>query len=235
MTVTNPRAVIVDEIKNAVQGASSVVCISFLGINVEQDTRLRKEMRENNVFYKVFKNTLIGRALEGTDFDKLSADLEGSTALAISKDDATSPARIAAKYAQEVKTFKLKGGVVEGVYYDASKMAEIASIPGRDVLISRLLASLNAPVANFARVLDQLAKRGGPAKSEPEATDTAADTEDTKAVKDTTPDKDAITTQDLTSGDDAKNADLVASGKAAKAADETTLKTDIAAAEKSAD
>lgn len=161
MADTNPRAKKVDEIKQAVEGAKSVVTVSFLGINVEEDTRLRKELRENNVFYKVFKNTLIGRAFEGTKLDRLSAELKGSTALAVSKEDATAPARIIAKYAGQIDSLKLKGGIVEGNYYDAASMAEIAAIPAREVLISRLLGSLNSPVANLARVLDQLAKKSG--------------------------------------------------------------------------
>lgn len=168
MAETNPRAKIVDEIKEAVDGASSVVTVSFLGINVEQDTRLRKELRENNIYYKVFKNTLIGRAFKGTDLEQLSADLKGSTALAVAKDDATAPARIISKYTKEVKTLELKGGVVEGVYYDAAQMGEIANIPSREVLISRLLGSLNAPLANLARVLSEIAKKGGYGEAAPE-------------------------------------------------------------------
>lgn len=170
MEKTNPRAAIVDEIKTMVDGAGSVVTVSFLGINVEQDTRLRRELRENKVSYKVFKNTLIKRALEGTDLEQLSADLAGSTALAVSKDDVTAPARIIAKYAKEVESLKLKGGVVEGVYCDALRMSEIAAIPGREVLLSRLLGSLNSPLSKLARVLNQLSEQGlmpagGPAES----------------------------------------------------------------------
>lgn len=154
---------IVDEIKGLLDGAQSAITVEYLGINVDQDTKLRKELRENGVSYKVFKNTLINRAVQGTEFEGLAADLKGSTALATSKTDATAPARIVAKHAKTIQALNLKGGVVEGTYYDAAGMAQIAEIPGREELLSRLLGSLQSPIANFARVLNQVAEKGGEA------------------------------------------------------------------------
>ena len=150
---------IIDEVKAMLDGAQSAVCVKYLGITVEADTRMRKELRENGVSYKVFKNTLIKRAAEGTDFEKLAPILEGPTALAVSKTDATAPARIVAKYAKDIQAVELKGGVVEGEFYDEKQIAEIANIPGRDTLISRLLGSMQSPVTNFARVLKQIAEK----------------------------------------------------------------------------
>ena len=150
-----------DEVKAMLDGAQSAVAVKYLGITVEQDTKMRKELRENGVSYKVFKNTLIKRAAEGTDFEKLAPVLEGPTALAVSKTDATAPARIIAKYAKDTKIIELKGGVVEGEFYDDKKIAEIANIPGRDVLLGRLLGSMQSPIANFARVLKQIAEKDG--------------------------------------------------------------------------
>lgn len=152
---------IVEEVKAMLDGAQSAVAVKYLGITVEQDTKMRKELRENGVSYKVFKNTLIKRAAEGTDFEKLAPVLEGPTALAASKTDATAPARIIAKYAKDTKIIELKGGVVEGEFYDDKKIAEIANIPGRDVLLGRLLGSMQSPIANFARVLKQIAEKDG--------------------------------------------------------------------------
>ena len=154
---------IVDEIKGILDGAHSAIAVEYLGINVDQDTRLRKELRENGVIYKVFKNTLIKRAVAGTEFEGLIPDLEGPTALAVSKTDATAPGRIIAKYAKEIKPLELKGGVVEGNYYDKKAMAVVAEIPGREVLLSRLLGSLQSPIANFARVINQVAEKNGDA------------------------------------------------------------------------
>ena len=152
---------IVDEIKSVIDGAQGVVAVKYLGITVDQDTKLRKELRENGVTYKVYKNTLIKRAIAGTEFEPLGADLEGSTALAVSKTDATAPARIISKYFKEAPMLELKGGIVEGKYYDAKQMVAIAAIPGREELLSRLLGSLQSPIANFARVINQIAEKNG--------------------------------------------------------------------------
>ncbi|MBQ8934719.1 MAG: 50S ribosomal protein L10 [Lachnospiraceae bacterium] len=152
---------IVDEIKSVMDGAQSVIAVKYLGINVDDDTKLRKELRENGVVYKVYKNTLIKRAIAGTEFAGLEPDLEGPTALAVSKTDATAPARIVAKYMKTIKPLELKGGIVEGTYYPASQMDAIAAIPGREELLSRLLGSLQSPITNFARVLNQIAEKNG--------------------------------------------------------------------------
>jgi large subunit ribosomal protein L10 len=159
---------IVDEIKGILDGAQAAVTVGYLGITVDQDTKLRKELRENGVIYKVFKNTLITRAVEGTEFDGIVPDLKGSTALAVSKTDATAPARIISKYAKDIESLNLKGGVVEGTYYDAEGMKKIAAVPGREELLSRLLGSLQSPIANFARVLNQVAEKGGEAAPQAE-------------------------------------------------------------------
>ena len=152
---------IVDEIKSVIDGAQSVVAVRYLGITVDQDTKLRKELRENGVVYKVYKNTLIKRAIDGTEFAGLEPDLEGPTAIAVSKTDATAPARIVAKYVKTVGPLELKGGIVEGEYYSAEGMTAIAAIPSRDELLSRLLGSLQSPITNFARVLNQVAEKSG--------------------------------------------------------------------------
>ncbi len=161
---------IVDEIKEMLDGAQSAVAVRYLGITVEQDTKLRKELRENGVSYKVYKNTLIKRAAAGTEFEALAPDLEGPTALAVSKTDATAPARIVAKYAKDIKVLELKAGVVEGQYYDKAGIGTIATIPGREELISKLLGSLKSPLSNFARVLNQIAEQGGGASAKAEET-----------------------------------------------------------------
>ena len=97
---------IVDEIKANIEGAASIVLVDHRGLTVEQDTRLRKALREAGVTYKVYKNTLMKRAFEGTDFAQLDPNLEGPSAIAISKDDATAPARILAKFAKEAEALE---------------------------------------------------------------------------------------------------------------------------------
>ena len=148
---------IVDEIIENLKDAKGAVLADYRGLTVEQDTALRKTMRESGVTYKVYKNTLIKRAIAGTEFEALAPDLEGPTAIAISKDDATAPARILYDFAKKAEALELKSGVVEGTYYDNKGIAVIATIPSRDELISKFLGSIQSPVSNFARVIKQIA------------------------------------------------------------------------------
>ena len=149
---------IVDEIAANIADAQSVVVVDYCGLTVEQDTRLRKELRENDVIYKVYKNTMMNFAFKGTDCESLSQHLEGPNAIAISKTDATAPARILAKFAKEAKALEIKAGIVEGTYYDATGMEAVSKIPSRDELLGKLLGSIQSPIANFARVISQIAE-----------------------------------------------------------------------------
>jgi len=149
---------IVEEISESIKDAQGVVLVDHRGLTVEEDTRLRKQLREAGVVYKVYKNTMMKRAFDGTQFEDLNKHLEGPSAIAISKEDATAPARILSKFAKEAPALELKAGVVEGNYYDVDGIKSLASIPSREELLSKLLGSMQSPIANFARVVDQIAK-----------------------------------------------------------------------------
>lgn len=157
------KAPIIDEIKGYVDKASAAVLVDYRGLTVEEDTKLRKALREAGVVYKVYKNTYLNRAFEGTAFAELAQHLEGPTAVAFGLDDATAPARVLAEFAKKAPNLEFKGGVVEGVYYDVKGLEKVAQIPSRDTLISKLLGSLQSPVANMARVLKQIAEKNGEA------------------------------------------------------------------------
>ena len=159
--VVDRKQPVVQEIAALLDGASSAVLVSYIGIPVDLDTQLRKELREAKVSYKVYKNTMINLAVQGTPFEALSGDLKGSTALAVSKEEATTPARIIDEYSKKAPMLKLKAGVVEGDYYDEEGIQKVAKIPGRNELLSRLLGSLQSPIANFARVIKQVAEKDG--------------------------------------------------------------------------
>ena len=169
---------IVAEISEAIKDAQSVVLVDYRGLTVEQDTNLRKQLREAGVTYKVYKNTMMNFAFKGTDFEQLAPYLEGPSAVAISTTDATAPARILAKFAKDAKALEIKAGVVEGTVYDANGMQAIAAIPSRDELISKLLGSLQSPITNFARVMNQLAEKGGASACEAPATEAPAEAAD---------------------------------------------------------
>ncbi len=166
---------IVDEISANIKDAQSVVLVDYRGLTVEQDTRLRKQLREEGITYKVYKNTMMNFAFKGTDCEALAPHLEGPSAIAISKTDATAPARILCKFAKEADKLEVKAGIVEGSVYDAAGIAEIAKIPSREELLSRLLGSMQSPVANLARVLNQIAEKGGADACEPAAKEEAAE------------------------------------------------------------
>ena len=157
---------IVAEISEVIKDAQSVVLVDYRGLTVEEDTALRKQLREAGVNYKVYKNTLMNFAFKGTDFEALAPFLNGPSAIAVSTEDATAPARILADFAKKAKNLEIKAGVVEGDLYDAKGMAAIASIPSRDVLISKLLGSLQSPITNFARVIKQIAEKDGEVAAE---------------------------------------------------------------------
>ena len=152
---------VVEEIANSVKDAQSVVLVNYSGLTVEQDTILRKELREAGVQYKVYKNTMMNFAFKGTACEPLCQHLEGTNALAISATDATAPARILAKYAKQYPVLELIAGVVEGNYNDKAGIEALASIPSRDELLGKLLGSIQSPISNLARVLNQVAEAGG--------------------------------------------------------------------------
>ena len=150
-------AAIVEDVKDA----QSIVLVDYRGITVEEDTELRKQLREAGIIYKVCKNTMMKRAFEGTAFAGLNPYLEGPSAIAIAKDNATAPAKILVDFAKKAPKLEIKAGVCEGNVYDVAGVQELAKIPSREVLLGRLLGSMNSPVANFARVIKQIAEKDG--------------------------------------------------------------------------
>lgn len=150
---------VVEEIKGHVQNAKAAVLVDYRGLTVAEDTELRKALRDAGVVYKVYKNTMLNFAFKGTEYEALSKDLEGPTAVAFGLEDATSPARIINDLAKKMPKLEFKSGVVEGTYYDKKGIEVIATIPSREVLISRLLGSMQSPIANLARVLKQIAEK----------------------------------------------------------------------------
>lgn len=170
MAKVEQKQPIIKEISDYLNGASAAVLVNYRGLTVEQDTVLRKQLRESGIIYKVYKNTMINFAVKDTEFADLAPLLEGPTAIAISKDDATAPARIIAQFAKTAPLLEMKAGVVEGTFYDAAGINAIAEIPSRDVLLGRLFGSMQSPIANLARVLNQIAEKGGAgAAEEPKA------------------------------------------------------------------
>lgn len=149
----------IDEIKDNFDGAQGVVVVNYSGLTVEQDTQLRKQLREAGVVYKVYKNTLVKRVVAGTEFEPIADTLEGTNAIAFCKTDATAPARILANFAKTADALELKCGVVEGTFYDAAGIATIATIPSREELLSKLLEVSSHLLQTLLVLLSRLLRR----------------------------------------------------------------------------
>ncbi len=158
MAKTELKKPVIDAISEVIKDAQSVVLVDYRGLTVDQDTKLRRQLREAGVTYKVFKNTMMNFAFKGTDCESLCDLLEGPNAIAVSKTDATAPARILNKFAKENPELELKAGIVEGAFYDQAGIKAIANVPSREELLSKLLGSMQSPIANFARVVKQIAE-----------------------------------------------------------------------------
>ena len=153
------KQIIIDEIKDKFERAESAVVFDYMGITVAEADEMRKKLREAEVDYTVYKNTLVKRAIEGTKYEALGEILEGPSGFAFSYDDATAPARVLNDARKAYKKMEFKGGIIEGEYYDKENIEKIAAIPSRDTLISKFMGSIQSPIANFARVVAQIAEQ----------------------------------------------------------------------------
>ena len=151
------KQIIIDEIKEKLEKAQSAVVIDYIGTTVAEADAMRKKLREANVDYTVYKNTLVKRAIVGTKYEGLAQVLDGPSAFALSYDDATAPARVLDGVMKEYKKMAFKAGVVEGVYYDAKGIEAIAAIPGRDELIAKFMGSIQSPVSKLVRTFQAIA------------------------------------------------------------------------------
>ena len=150
---------VIDEIKAYANEAKSIVLIDYRGLTVGEDTELRSKLREEGVVYKVYKNTMLNLAFKGTEYEELTKDLAGPTAVAFAIEDETAAARVIQNASKTMPALEFKSGIVDGTYYDVEGIKVIASIPSRDELLSKLLGSLQAPISNLARVLKQIAEQ----------------------------------------------------------------------------
>lgn len=163
---------IVEEISETIKDAKTLVLVDYRGLTVEQDTNLRKQLREAGVAYKVYKNTFMNFAFKGTDYEGLSDLLNGPSAMATCDTDATAAARVLCKFAKDTPALEIKGGVVEGNVYDVAGIQKISAIPSREELLSKFLGSIQSPITNFARCMNQLAEKGGASATETASTET---------------------------------------------------------------
>ena len=148
----------VAEIKEKLQKANSVVINKYQGLTVEEDTLLRKNLREAGVEYKEYKNTLVTIAAKELGLEGIVEYLEGPVSIAFGYEDVTVAARVLNDFAKDHKKLELKAGIVEGEVYDEAKIKQLATIPSKEVLIAKLLGSIKSPIASFARVINAIAE-----------------------------------------------------------------------------
>ena len=153
----------VADLSAKIAGAVTGVVVDYRGITVADDTVLRKELRENGVDYFVVKNTILKRAIEGTDLDEMKSVLEGTTAIALSADDYTAAARILNKYAEAHDNFKIKSGFLDGKIIDNATITSLAKLPTKEVLLATVCNAFQAPIAAFARALQAVVDKDGSA------------------------------------------------------------------------
>lgn len=164
--VLESKKVKVEKLTELLKGSVSGVLVDYKGITVDEDTQLRKELREAGVKYFVEKNTMLKRAFDNIGMEGFDEVLNGTTAIAVSADDQTAPARILGKFAEKDENkFNLKAGFIEGVVYDAAGVQRLSKIPSKDVLLAQLVGSLQGPIQKLAATLQALADK----KNEEEA------------------------------------------------------------------
>ena len=156
----------VAELKEKIAASVTGVIVDYKGITVADDTAIRKELRENGVEYFVVKNTILSRAVEGTELEGIKSVLEGTTAIALSKEDYTAAARILCKFADDHENFKVKSGFLDGKVADVATITAIAKLPSKEVLLATVCNVLQAPIAAFARVLQAVVDKNGSADAE---------------------------------------------------------------------
>lgn len=156
----------VAEIKEKLEKAQAVVLAKYQGLTVEEDTLLRKNLREAGIEYKVYKNTLVTLVVKELGIEGFDEYLEGPVSIAFGYDDVTAPARILNDFAKDHKALELKAGIVDGELYDAAKIQQLATIPSKEVLIAKLLGSIKSPISSFARVISAIADSKGTESAE---------------------------------------------------------------------
>ena len=156
----------VADLAERMKASCAGVIVDYKGINVEDDTKLRKELRENGVEYFVVKNTILSRAIEGTSVEGMKSVLEGTTAIALSKEDYTAAARILCKFAEGHDNFKVKSGFLDGEVADIATIESLAKLPTKEVLLATVCSAFQAPIAAFARVLQAIVDKDETADAE---------------------------------------------------------------------
>ena len=175
--ILEQKKAVVESLADKMGRATSGVLVKYEGITVDQDTKMRAALRAAGVEYAVIKNTLIGKACDKAGFEALKPNLEGMNAIAFSYGDPIAPAKILKEYAEKIESFEIRGGILDGAVVDAATVNELADIPPKEVLVAKLLGSIQSPLYKFAYVLQAIVDKDAEGEEAPaeEAAETPAE------------------------------------------------------------
>ena len=180
--ILNEKKAVVEQLTETLKSASSGVLVDYKGITVAEDTALRQELRENGVEYSVVKNTLVRFAINNVGMEELDGVLNGTTSLAVSKDDPIAPMRIINKYAKQMgDRFNIKAGFMDGKVIPLADVAALAELPSKEALLGQVLGMMLAPITSLAIVIKAIAEKNGEAA--PAAEEAAAPAEEAPAAE----------------------------------------------------
>ena len=177
---------VVEEISEQIKDAQAVVLVDHRGLTVAEDTELRKELRKEGVYYKVYKNTMMNFAFQGTDFEQMKDLLNGPSAIAVSKEDPSAPARVLYAFAKKAKALEIKGGVIEGKVASKEEIITLSKVPDKETLYSQVVYGLLFPFTKLAMLVKAVAEKaqeeGGEVAAAP-AEEAAAPAEEAPAAE----------------------------------------------------
>ncbi len=179
--VLENKKAVVAEIQDKVKNSASSIIVEYHGLDVVQITTLRRQLREEGIEFKVYKNKLFQRAVEGTEFEGLKDELVGPNAVAFGT-DAVAPSRVLAQFAKKNKKLVLKAGVVDGNIVNAEEIKELSALPNHDGMISMLLGMFQSPIRSFAYAVSQVAEQRAEAEGVVVVEETAAEAVAEEAV-----------------------------------------------------
>ena len=165
-SILEQKQKIVAELTEEIKGSVAGVLVNYQGITVDDDTKMRKALREAGVKYTVMKNSLTGRACEEVGMGEMKQYLTGMTAIAIATDDPVAPAKVLKEYADKIESFQILAGYLDGVVVDKATVEKLADIPSKEVLIAKFLGSIRSPLYGFAYAIQAIVDKDGEAKEE---------------------------------------------------------------------
>ena len=168
-SILEQKQAIVADLAEKLKNSPAGVVVNYQGITVEDDTKMRKALREAGVSYMVMKNSLTGRACDEVGLSDMKQYLTGMTAIAIGTNDAVAPAKVLKEYAEKIESFEILAGYLDGKVVDKDTVNTLADIPSKEVLIAKLLGSIKSPLYGLAYALQAVVDRDGEAAPEAEA------------------------------------------------------------------